>query len=82
MNLLLIVCFVLSFRIFCLYSVVTKTVRGAKIKVYAQAFGFSVGRDLYHATPDVAKAVGFALSYKRPPDTLLLLQQVVLSTFS
>lgn len=51
--------------------------RGAKIKVYAQAFGFSVGRDLYHATPDVAKAVGFALSYKRPPDTLLLLQQVV-----
>lgn len=51
--------------------------RGSKIKVYAQAFGFSVGRDFYRATPDVTKAVGFALSYKRPPDTLLLLQQVV-----
>ena len=50
---------------------------GLQIKVYVQAFGFSVGRDFYRATHDVTKAVGFALSYKRPPDTLLLLQQVV-----
>ena len=85
MNLLLIVCFVLSFRIFCLYRVVVSTVRGSKSKVYSRCLrsfsreGFLSG----HIWCDKGQRFFCALHIKgHPKHVCFYNKKWVLSTYS